>query len=74
MTYHRLFTAVRYQAWKTSGDLTSLKAAYPECKALVDFMVRHVNPEVGLAEFGYCECASLSICARAVAAAVVVPG
>jgi hypothetical protein len=46
---------IPYQAWKTSGDLTSLAAAYPECRALVEFMVRHVNPAVGLAEFGYCK-------------------
>eukprot|EP01051_Picozoa_sp_SAG22_P004323 SAG22_NODE_229_length_14598_cov_13.257052_4_plen_687_part_00 len=46
---------IPFQAWKANGDLPSLVTAYPECKALVEFMVRHVNPDVGLAEFGYCK-------------------
>ena len=46
---------IPYQAWKKSGDVTSLKAGYGECRELVEFMVRHVDPKTGLAVFGYCK-------------------
>jgi hypothetical protein len=44
---------IPYQAWKKSGDLQALRAAYPGAKALVEFMVRHIDPKVGLPQFGF---------------------
>lgn len=44
---------IPYQAWKKSGDKTSLQAGYGECRALVEFMTRHIDPSHGLPIFGY---------------------
>ena len=44
---------IPYQSWVQTGDLAALKAAYPTSRALVEFMVRHTNPKVGVPTFGF---------------------